>query len=159
MTVAIMQPGKAKEYFEDCELGETMRSQGRTVSEADIHQFAGLTGDWNPLHTDAEFAAQGLFGERIAHGPLVFSLGIGLSVQIPNALPKHFIAAYGIDRVRFSAPTKIGDTLHTQLEIVKLDAKDDNLGVVTTQVNVINQRGETACSYQAKAAVARRPQP
>ncbi len=153
-----MISGKQKDYFEDCDLGETLRSNGRTVAEADIHQFAGLTGDWNPLHTDAEFAKKGMFGERIAHGPLIFSLGIGLSVQIPNALPKHFIAAYGIDRVRFTAPTKIGDTIYAQLEVVKLDAKDDNLGVVTTEVKIINQREETVCSYLAKAAVARRPQ-
>lgn len=152
-----MLKGKEKDYFEDCELGETMRSNGRTVTEADIHQFAGLTGDWNPLHTDAEFAKQGMFGQRIAHGPLVFSLGIGLSVQIPDALPKHFIAAYGIDRVRFTAPTHIGDTIHVELETIKLDAKDANLGVVTTEVKVINQRGETACSYLAKAAIGRRP--
>ncbi len=152
-----MIKGKEKDYFEDCELDETMRSNGRTVTEADIHQFAGLTGDWNPLHTDAEFAKQGMFGQRIAHGPLIFSLGIGLSVQIPDALPKHFIAAYGIDRVRFSAPTYIGDTIRAELKTVQLDAKDDNLGVVTTEVTIKNQRDETVCSYQAKAAVGRRP--
>lgn len=152
-----MIAGKEKDYFEDCELGETMRSNGRTVSESDIYQFAGLTGDWNPLHTDAEFSAKGMFGERIAHGPLIFSLGIGMSVQIPNALPKHFIEAYGIDKVRFTAPTMIGDTIHTELEVIDLDAKDDNPGVVTTQVKVVNQKGQTACSYQTKAAVARRP--
>ncbi len=152
-----MQPGKPKDYFEDCELNETMRSQGRTVTEGDIYQFAGITGDWNPLHTDKDFSEKGMFGERIAHGPLVFSLGIGLSVQIPNALPKHFIAAYGIDKVRFTAPTKINDTIHTELKVVDLDAKDETLGVVTTQVKVINQNDETVCSYLAKAAVARKP--
>lgn len=152
-----MNSTQCKDYFEDCALHETLRSQGRTVTESDIHQFAGLTGDWNPLHTDAEFSKHGLFGERIAHGPLIFSLAIGLSVQIPNALPTHFIAAYGIDKLRFTAPTKIGDTIHTELKTVGLDAKDDHLGVVTTEVKVINQRGETVCSYLAKAAVARRP--
>lgn len=148
---------KVKDYFEDCELGEVMKSLGRTVAEGDIHNFAGLTGDWNPLHTDAEFARQGMFGERIAHGPLVFSLAIGLCVQTSNALPKHFIAAYGIDKLRFTAPTKIGDTIHAEMETVQLDAKDENLGVVTTKVSVINQRDETVCSYLAKAAIARRP--
>ena len=148
---------KEKHYFEDCEMGEVMKSPGRTVAESDIHNFAGLTGDWNPLHTDAEFAKQGMFGERIAHGALIFSLAIGLCVQTPNALPTHFIAAYGIDKIRFTAPTKIGDTIHTEMETVQLDAKDDNFGVVTTKVTVINQSNETVCSYLAKAAVACRP--
>ncbi len=148
---------KEKDYFEDCDMGEVMVSPGRTVTEGDIYNYAGITGDWNPLHTDAEFSKEGMFGERIAHGPLVFSLAIGLCVQTQNALPKYFIAAYGVDKLRFTAPTKIGDTLHAEMKTVELDAKDDKLGVVTTKVSVINQRNETVCSYLAKAAIARRP--
>ena len=147
-----------RDYLEDCEIGEVLTSPGRTVTDSDIHAYASFTGDWHPLHTDDEFAKAGLFGERIAHGPLVLSLGLGLTVRIPNAMPTHFIAGYGLDKVRFTAPTKIGDTLHVELETVEITNKDDNYGVITTQTRVLNQRGETVCSYLAKGAVARRPQ-
>ncbi|BFM14436.1 MaoC/PaaZ C-terminal domain-containing protein [Maricurvus nonylphenolicus] len=148
---------KIKEYFEDYTMHESVESKGRTVTEGDINLYAGLTGDWHPLHTDVEFAKESLFGERIAHGPLVFSLVNGLCVQVPYSLPTYFIAAYGIDRMRFTAPTKIGDTLTAVATVIKLEEKDANYGVVTSEIKGLNQDKQVVCSYEAKMAVQRRP--
>lgn len=146
-----------KEYFEDYALEDSVKSKGRTVTESDINLYAGLTGDWHPLHSDAEFAKKTIFGERIAHGALVFSIVNGLAVQIPYSLPTYFIAFYGVDCMRFSNPTKIGDTLRAVSSVTKLEKKDEKFGVVTSLVQGLNQNKEIVCSYQAMMAVQCRP--
>lgn len=146
-----------KEYFEDYSLDDAISSKGRTVTEADINLYAGLTGDWHPLHTDAEFAKKSMFGERIAHGALVFSLVNGLAVQVPYSLPTFFIAFYGMDRMRFPAATKIGDTLKVVSSVIKLEKKDEKVGVVTSLVEGLNQDTQVVCIYEAMMAVQCRP--
>ena len=148
-----------KEYFEDYEVGQKAISPARTITEADIHTFAGLTGDWHPLHTDAEYAKNTMFGERIAHGMLVLAVGSALQLRLGQyaALPKYFIAFYGIDKVRFTNPVRIGDTIHSETETIAAEPKDENRGVLTAQSTIKNQRGEPCCMYTAKFLVARRP--
>ncbi|MCX5834836.1 MAG: MaoC/PaaZ C-terminal domain-containing protein, partial [Deltaproteobacteria bacterium] len=102
----------AKEYayLDDYAVGERFISPARTITEADIINFAGLTGDWHPLHTDVEYAAKTPFKERIAHGMLTLSIGMVLPFRLgpySSFLPRSFIAFYGMDNVRFTAPTKI----------------------------------------------------
>jgi len=141
----------SKGYYEDSEIGaKRAPSRARTVTEADIVNFASLTGDWYPLHTDVEFARKSMFGERIAHGMLVLSITSALAPPYDLA----FLAFYGIDRVRFTAPVKIGDTIHVEGEVVDTKDKGDT-GVVTLRSFVKNQRDENVTVWDAKVLLAK----
>ncbi|HZD26784.1 MAG TPA: MaoC/PaaZ C-terminal domain-containing protein [Alphaproteobacteria bacterium] len=148
-----------KRYLEDYAVGEVFTTPARTVTEADIHTFAGLTGDWHPLHTDTEYAGKSVFGERIAHGFLVLSIGSALIFRLGQhvGLPESFIAFYGLDGLRFTAPVKIGDTIHLEWTIARLEPRDETTGLVTAGSRIINQRGETCCVYEVTIACGRRP--
>lgn len=124
--------------FEEFSPGQQLTSGGRTVTETDIVNFAGLSGDWYPLHTDEEYAAKTPpFFRRIAHGMLVLSLASGM-INIPTGL---LVAFYGIDKLRFTNPTFIGDTLRVELTVLKTEKKDFG-GLVTLEQKVLNQRHE-----------------
>jgi 3-hydroxybutyryl-CoA dehydratase len=125
-------------HFEDFQVGDLYVSRGRTITEADIVNFAAFSGDWYPLHVDKEYAEKSPFGERIAHGMLVLSAASGLMPLTDYAI----VAFYGMDRVRFVAPTKIGDTIHVEAEVTEKKEKGEMGGVVTFQQKVVNQRGE-----------------
>jgi len=140
-------------YFEDFNVGEIAVTRARTVTEADIVNFAALTGDWYPLHTDIEYAKKGPFGERIAHGLLILSIATGLMPLYDMAI----VAFYGMDKVRFTAPTKIGDTIHVELEVVEKQDKGDIGGVITLKEYVKNQRGENVALSTKKVLIAKRP--
>src|ERR1700722_10236867 len=103
----------AKQYFEDYVLGFQRCTTGRTITEADITVHAGHSGDYFPHHVDAEFARYTPFGQRIAHGTMTFTIGIGLTANQIN--PAAF--TYGYDRLRFPKPVFIGDTLRTRVTI------------------------------------------
>ena len=122
-------------YFEDLAPGLKVTSAGRTISEADIMQFAGLSGDWNPMHVDAEYAKQSIFGERVAHGLL------GLAMQL-GFLDRTVEAFTALDW-KFRAPIKIGDTVHMTAKVTKTRAMGASGGFVTFNVVVKNQRDET----------------
>lgn len=140
-------------YFEDFTVGETVVTRGRTITETDIVGFAALTGDWYPLHSDAEYAKNGPFGERIAHGLLVLSVANGLLPLYDMAI----VAFYGMDKVRFTAPTKIGDTIHVELEVVDKQDKGDMGGVITLKESIKNQRNEAVTLSTLKAFIAAKP--
>lgn len=151
---------KDYDYLEDYFVGETIVSPARTLTEADIVNFAGLTGDWHPLHTDVVYASQGPFGERIAHGMLTLCIAVALPLQLgkySGFLPRSFIAFYGMDTVRFTAPAKIGDTLHTEVEVIDIADKDDCRGVLTTRHAVKKQTGELLITFTAKILCGKRP--
>jgi acyl dehydratase len=140
-------------YFEDFTTGEIAVTRARTITETDIVNFAALTGDWYPLHTDIEYAKKGPFGERIAHGLLILSIANGLMPLYDMAI----VAFYGMDKVRFTAPTKIGDTIHVELEVVEKQDKGDIGGVITLKEYVKNQRGENVALSTKKVLIAKRP--
>lgn len=140
-------------YFDDFKTGEIAVTRARTVTETDIVNFAALTGDWYPLHSDAEYSKKGPFGERIAHGLLVLSIANGLMPLYEMAI----IAFYGMDKVRFTAPTKIGDTIHVELEVTEMQDKGDIGGVITLKESVKNQRGETVAISNMKVMLAKQP--
>jgi len=127
-------------YFEDYSVGETRETTGRTITEADFVLHAGQTGDFYPHHMDAEFAKTTPFGQRIAHGTLVFSVGIGLTAGEVN--PAAF--TYGYDRLRFIKPVFIGDTLRSRVTVTakQEDPKRPEFGRVVEKTEVFNQRGE-----------------
>lgn len=143
-------------YFEDFEIGEEAVTAGRTITETDIVNFAGLTGDWNEIHTNKELAEGSLFKQRIAHGALVFSVATGLSVRLGQTADT-VIAFYGLDRLRFVKPTFIGDTIRVRQKIESKSERDDKSGIVTILNEVVNQREEVVVSYTAKVLIKRRP--
>jgi 3-hydroxybutyryl-CoA dehydratase len=132
-------------YFEDIEIGSRMVTRGRTITEADIVQFAGLTGDYNPMHTDEEYMKQSAFGKRIAHGMLTLSYAVGQAWQL-GFMERTVLAFRGLE-MKFSLPVYIGDTLHVQLiPTEKKEARRMGGGLVTIEIKIINQEGKTVQS-------------
>ncbi|MFN3475982.1 MAG: MaoC/PaaZ C-terminal domain-containing protein [Candidatus Methylomirabilales bacterium] len=147
-----------KAYFEDCQVGDQVVTSGRTITETDIVLFAAFTGDWLPLHTDAEYARTSMFGERIAHGMLVLVVGSALLFrEVYRLLPKSILALYSVEKVRFLAPTRIGDTLRLESEVVKLTTLDERRGLVSVKSRVKNQRNEIVAVFTLKVLVERKP--
>ena len=131
-------------FFEDFEPGQKVTSVGRTITEHDIATFAGLSGDFNQIHTDAEFARSTPFGQRIAHGLLGLSIASGLAVQT-GILGANVIAFREVGEWKFVKPVFIGDTLHVEMEIMQTKAFPRlGGGLVTLSVYVNNQSNETS---------------
>ena len=132
-------------YFEAIEEGETFTVEAaRTITEADIVNFAGLSGDFHPLHMSAERGEASDFGERIAHGNLVFSVAEAL---VADMNPRSF--SYGYDSLRFVNPVGIGTTLTVHREVVETEPYNDDLGRVVYEYVVEDQEGTTllACEH------------
>lgn len=141
-------------YFEDYEVGREIRSSSRTVTETDIVNFAGITGDWNPLHTDEEFARKSVFGRRIAHGTLTFAIMTGLLARL-GIIEQTIVAFYGVDKLRFTKPVFIGDTLTAVARVVEREDRS-NAGMIVMEVEVVNQRGEVVLTSILRFLVKKR---
>jgi len=141
-------------YFEDFEVGREFETAGRTITESDIVLFAGITGDWTELHTNAEFAKSTIFGQRIAHGALIFSITTGLLVRL-GFIEKTVLAFYGVDRLRFTKPVFIGDTIKAVGKVVEKEDKG-GYGVVTIECKTVKQTGEVVMVCNLKLAVKKR---
>jgi acyl dehydratase len=126
-------------YFEDVQVGFRFETPRRTVTEADLVAFAGVSGDFNPLHTDRVFAAESIYGERIAHGALVLSLATGLRQRV-GLFDGTLMGLLEIRIWRFSAPVRIGDTIRVVNEVTELreTAKPDR-GIMVQRIEVLNQ--------------------
>ena len=143
-------------YFEDIEIGAVMETRGRTITEADIVQFAGLTGDYNPMHTDAEYMKSSVFGQRIAHGMLTLSYAVGQAYQL-GFMERTVIAFRGLE-MKFSLPVFIGDTLRVELVVrEKTEARRMGGGWVVLDVKIINQAGKTVQSGNWTVLLAFKP--
>jgi acyl dehydratase len=135
--------GRRGLYFEEFETGQVFTSLGRTITESDVVAFAGLTGDWNPIHTDREYAARHPFGQRVAHGMLGLSVATALCVRL-GILDETLLAFREITQWKFSLPIYLGDTIHTRATVTNTRPVPRlNGGMVTLDVEVINQRTET----------------
>jgi acyl dehydratase len=144
----------AEQYFEEYSDGEQRTTTGRTITETDIVLHAGQTGDFYPHHMDAEWCKTQPFGQRIAHGTLVFSIAVGMTA---GAINPHAMS-YGYDRLRFIKPVFIGDTLHVVVTIKerKAHSKRATHGVVVELCEAINQRGEVVLACEHLLLVERR---
>lgn len=144
-----------EQFFEDYEVGTSRKTFGRTITEADIVTHAGHSGDFFPHHMDAEWCANQEFGQRVAHGTMTFTIGVGLTATIIN--PVAF--SLGYDRLRFIAPVHIGDTICTNVEIKEKypDNKRDNYGRVIEATTVLNQDEKTVLYCEHIYLVQMRP--
>lgn len=143
-------------YYEDIEVGREYVSPGRTITETDVVQFAGLSGDYNPIHTDAEFARESAFGERIAHGLLGVAVISGLSARI-GLFDGTAIAFLGLTW-DFTGPIRLGDTVHLRMTIAeKRETSKPDRGVIHRDMRLVNQHGETVQKGVFKLMVKRRP--
>ncbi|HWJ25115.1 MAG TPA: MaoC/PaaZ C-terminal domain-containing protein [Flavisolibacter sp.] len=128
-----------KKYFEDFELNEVRETTGRTITETDIVVHAGQTGDFFPHHMDEEWCKTQPFQKRIAHGTLIFSIAVGMTANLINEVS----ITYGYERLRFTKPVFIGDTIKVKVTIKELkDHKKPGYGLVTELVETFNQNNE-----------------
>ena len=127
-------------FWEDLEEGAEHESTGRTITETDVVSFAGLSGDFNNMHIDEEFAKKTVFTTRVAHGLCVLSVASGLWFTMPRLAT---IAFMGLEDWRFSGAVKFGDTIHITRKLVeKREHKRPNMGVFIFEVNGHNQDGD-----------------
>jgi len=127
--------------FDEFEIGAKYSSQARTVTESDVVTFAGLSGDFNPLHTNAEFGKTTPFGERIAHGMLVVAMATGMANW--SGIFEGTTIALMEQVIRYKGAVKFGDTIHLEQEVVsKKETSKPDRGVVVFASRVINQQGE-----------------
>lgn len=143
-----------EQFFEDYQVGAERCTFGRTITESDFVIHAGHSGDYFPHHVDADWCAKQEIGQRIAHGTLVFTVGIGLTATVIN--PRAM--SYGYDRLRFVRPVFIGDTIHTITRITeKRDhPKRSGHGILVESVDIRNQHGETVLACEHLYLVERR---
>ena len=131
---------KAHLYFDDVEVGQDWESGGRTVTETDIVNFAGLSGDFNPIHLDHEYAKTTPFRRPIAHGLLVMAIGSGLGINFP---PMRTMAILSMKEVNFREPVFIGDTIRIRVKVIgKEERARGRRGVITWQRQIVNQDGK-----------------
>lgn len=145
----------AELFFEDYVTGNTRESTGRTITEADIVLHAGQTGDFYPHHMDAEWCSTQPFKQRIAHGTLIFSVGVGMTAGEIN--PRAM--SYGYDRLRFIQPVFLNDTIRARVTVREKrdDPKRADHGIVVEALEVTNQRGKTVLVADHLLLVERRP--
>ena len=129
-------------FWEEWDIGAEFQTASRTITEADIVNFSGISGDYNPLHIDDEVCKQTQFGTRIAHGPLVYSIAAGLLFQL-HLYDDTLIAFLGFDSLKFTLPVKIGDTVRVRVEVLeKRETSKPDRGVMKRLLQVLNQRDE-----------------
>ena len=129
-------------YWEEWKIGAEFVTSARTITETDIINFAGISGDYNPLHIDEEFCRNTQFGTRIAHGPLVYSIATGLIFQL-HLYDDTLIAFLGFDSLKFTKPVKIGDTIHARVEVIeKRETSKSDRGIMKCLLQVLNQNNE-----------------
>jgi len=145
-------------YFEEFEVGQKFISSARTITESDIVYFAGLSGDYNQIHTDIEFSKTTPFGQRVAHGLLVTSIASGL-IALSGLLEGTVLAFREINNWKFTRPTFIGDTVHVVTEIINTKPlRRLGGGAVVIHVDVKNQNDETVMKGKWTALMASKPE-
>ena len=137
-----------RKYGDDFKVGDVYRTPRLTVTETHVVNWAGLTGDFYPLHMDAVYAAGTQFGERLAHGPLIFGLAVGL-VALAGFGEDSVIAWLGTDKLRMHEPVRIGDTITVVVEVKESKpTRNPAKGIQTWLYTVLNQRDATVMPFE-----------
>jgi 3-hydroxybutyryl-CoA dehydratase len=153
----IISPSKGM-WFEEFEVGQQIITPGRTITEGDIVTFAGLSGDYNQIHTNMEFSRQTPFGQRVAHGLLGLSITSGLAMRT-GVLEGTVIAFREINNWKFTNPVFIGDTIHAELNIIETKSIPRlKGGSISIEIVVKNQRDEVTMKGTWNALVASKPE-
>ena len=127
--------------FEDLAVGLELVTSGRTITETDLVQFAMLSGDWNPIHTDEEFARDSVFGRRVVHGVCGLAIMGGL-IYASGWFATTVEALLGFDDLRFRTPLFVGDTVRCRLTVIELKVTSSGRGLVKRKLELLNQRDE-----------------
>ncbi len=144
-------------YFEEFEIGQKVVTVSRTITETDIVNFAGISGDYNQIHTDVEYCKTTPIGQRIAHGLLILSIATGLIAQ-SGLLEGTILVFREIDNWKFVKPTFIGDTVHVVGEITNTKAlRRLGGGTIDIEVSILNQNDEVVMKGVWKALMASKP--
>jgi 3-hydroxybutyryl-CoA dehydratase len=151
MISTLDEPHKGQElldkYFDQLSVGDVFAgTRGRTVTETDIALFSAVSGDWNPIHNDAAFAANGPFGTRIAHGLLLVAMMTGMAPISGRAV----VALYGFDRIRFTNPVALGDTITYSSKIASLRPRSDRRGIADVDFEICNQHSQVCVAGTIK---------
>lgn len=142
--------------FDDFKLGDVMVTRGRTIDIGDISNFAQLTGDYYPLHIDEQHAKSTRFGTRIAHGPLTFTIAVGL-IGLSGFYGDAITALLEVRSMRATKPVVAGDTLKVRAEVIELKAGDNpKYGSLGVEYSVRNQRDEEVMMFQQYMLARRR---
>ncbi len=143
-------------YFEDFAIDDKYETPSRTLTETDIADFASLTGDHNPLHTDEAFAAKSMFGGRVAHGPMMVGMAFGLLSRL-NLIDGTVLALKGIEW-SFDAPLRAGDTVHVRARVIgaKPSHRHKDRGSISIKIEIVRHDGVIAQTGQATLIMARR---
>lgn len=143
-------------FYEDLHVGQVFESVGRTVTDHDVMTFAGISGDFNQLHTDDEFAKKSAFGTRIAHGVLVLGIATGLTQRM-GVFDGSAIALLGLEW-DFKGPVKINDTIHLRMTIGSMrESKKGDRGIVVRDYEILNQRDEVVQTGKISVMIRKRP--
>jgi len=143
-------------YFDDFEIGEEILTEGRTVTRADVVNFAGVSGDFAPMHMDTEYGSKTVFGENVAHGLCVKAIASGNIVR--TGILNRIMAFYGIDEWRFTKPLFFGDTIRVRIKVEnKTETRKNDRGIVDLYIEVINQKDEILQKGKWKVMIARKP--
>ena len=132
--------------YDDLREGMAFTTRGRTMTEADVVGFAAQTGDWHPQHTDASWASESVFGERIAHGLLVLSCAVGLL----EFDPERVVALRRVSDAVFKRPVRLGDTIHVEATVAGRSEVSDDAGLVALALRIVNQHGELVIRARAE---------
>lgn len=152
-----MSKSRNAKYWNDFEVGEVIETGGRTIESGDVNLFAGLSGDFNPVHVNQVYAEKGMFGERIGHGLLTLAVTSGQMNQT-GMFEGTTIGFLGMDKVRFSSPVRFGDTVLTTAKVTSIRASNKpGRGVVEMTITTVNQRGETVLTYDQALLMAGKP--
>lgn len=142
-------------FFEDFEIGEEIITEGRTITRSDVVNFAGVSGDFEPLHLDKEFGEKTVFKENIAHGMCIMAVASGNIAR--TGILKNAVAFYGIDEWRFTKPLFFGDTIRVKVKVEnKTDTKPDR-GIVDLFLEIINQNDEVLQKGKWRPMIKKKP--
>ena len=144
-------------FFEEFSAGQKIISVGRTITESDVVSFAGLTGDYNLIHTDMEYSKTTPFGQRVAHGLLCLSIGMGLATRT-GFIEGTVLAFREIMSWKFVKPVFIGDTIHVELEVLETkEIRRLGGGLIQIKADIKNQHGDVTARGTWEALIASRP--